>query len=75
MKSDSAPFVVRSIPPLLLPHKHNVNSMQVHSDDETNAINYLKKAHEMAREGITIIVYMYIIMCVYIATLCHCICM
>ena len=27
------------------------NSIQVHSDDETNAINYLKKAHEMAREG------------------------
>ena len=33
-----------------------INSTQVHSDDETNAIDYLKKAHEMAREGTTIYV-------------------
>ena len=41
---------------------HCINSIQVHSDDELNAINYLKKAHEMAREGTCVcmcIMYMY----------------
>ena len=48
-----------------------INSIQVHSDDETNAIDYLKKAHEMAREGTTI--YVYMCTCVYLITLCGCI--
>ena len=51
---------------------HNDYYFQVHSDDATTAINYLKKAHEMAREGLFCVCVC--LSCLFCECVCVCVC-